>query len=210
MLSDLRKDYALAGLAEEDLDPDPFKQFQLWFQQAQQAMGHEPNAMTVATASADGQPSARTILLKGLDHGFIFYSNTESHKGQNLDENPRAELLFYWPELERQVRVKGSVERVPREMTEAYYRSRPRGSQIGATISPQSRVIQSRRVIEDAYVQFEADLGDSQPELPEFWGGYRVVPHTIEFWQGRISRLHDRLRYQRNPDNTWRIERLAP
>ena len=210
MLAGLRKDYSLAGLTEEDLDPDPLKQFQLWFEQAQAAMGHEPNAMTVATATAGGEPSARILLLKGLDYGFLFYTNYLSQKGQHLGENPRAELLFYWPELERQVRVNGSVEQIAREMTEAYYRSRPRGSQIGAAVSPQSSVIDSRGVIEDAYARFENELGEREPELPEHWGGYRVVPNSIEFWQGPISRLHDRLRYQRNPDNTWRIERLAP
>lgn len=210
MLSDLRMDYTLAGLREEDLAADPFTQFQIWFQQAQEAMGHEPNAMTIATATADGRPSARTVLLKGLDHGFIFYTNYQSAKGGDLAENPEVELLFYWPELERQVRVHGIAERLNTEASAAYYRSRPRGSQIGAAISPQSQVIASRAVIEEAFARFEAAHDGVDLPLPRNWGGYRVVPESIEFWQGRRSRLHDRLRFVRKPDDTWRVERLAP
>lgn len=210
MLADLRKDYTLAGLSEADLDGDPFVQFRLWFAQAQEAMGHEPNAMTVATASADGAPAARTLLLKGLDHGFIFYTNYASAKGTELDANPRCELLFYWPELERQVRVHGAAERVSREMTETYFRSRPRGNQIGASVSPQSRPIASREALEAKVAEFEASIGDGEIPLPDGWGGYRVVPEWVEFWQGRQSRLHDRLRYRRTDDGAWYVERLAP
>lgn len=210
MLANLRKDYSLAGLREEDLAADPFTQFQIWFQEAHEAMGHEPNAMTVATASVDGRPSARTVLLKGLDHGFIFYTNYRSAKGSDLAENPEVELLFYWPELERQVRIHGIAERLDSETVTAYYRSRPRGSQIGAAISPQSQVIATRAVIEEAYARYEAEHEENELPLPEHWGGYRVVPETIEFWQGRKSRLHDRLRFVRKPDETWRVERLAP
>lgn len=210
MLADLRKDYTRTGLSEADVDADPFRQFQVWFDQAQAAMGHEPNAMTLATADANGEPAGRIVLLKGLDHGFIFYSNYLSHKGRHLSENPRAELLFYWPEVERQVRVRGAVERITREETEAYYRSRPRGSQIGAVVSPQSEVIGSREELELAFARYETELGDTEPALPGYWGGYRLVPAAIEFWQGRVSRLHDRIRYRRQPDGKWHIERLAP
>jgi pyridoxamine 5'-phosphate oxidase len=210
VLADLRKDYSLAGLREEDLAADPFTQFQIWFEQAQAAKGHEPNAMTVATATADGRPSARTVLLKGLDHGFIFYTNFRSAKGTDLSENPEVELLFYWPELERQVRIHGIAERLDPQDSLAYYQSRPRGSQIGAAISPQSQVIASREIIEEAYARFEAEHAGENLPLPPHWGGYRVVPESIEFWQGRTSRLHDRLRYVLTPDRTWRVERLAP
>jgi pyridoxamine 5'-phosphate oxidase len=209
MLSDLRRDYALGGLLEEHLAPDPFTQFRHWFAQAQEAQGHEPNAMTVATSGADGDPAARTVLLKGLDHGFIFYTNYDSDKGNDLADNPRAELLFYWPELERQVRIHGQVERLSRDETWAYFHSRPRGNQIGAAVSPQSRVIASRQALDDLYAAFEAALGDAEVPLPDNWGGYRVVPRWIEFWQGRRSRLHDRLRYVRF-EQDWRVERLAP
>jgi len=210
MLADLRKDYTFAGLHEEDADPDPFKQFLAWFQQAQVAMGHEPNAMTLATATADGEPSARTVLLKGLDHGFIFFSNYLSEKGHQLESNPRAELMFYWPDVERQVRIRGIVERLSASETEQYFRSRPRGSQIGAVVSPQSTVIASRQAIEDAFASFELEYEGKEVPLPEHWGGYRVTPIAIEFWQGRVSRLHDRLRYRRQNVGNWTIERLAP
>ena len=209
VLSDLRKDYSLAGLHESDLDPDPFEQFKRWFAEAQTAKGHEPNAMTLATASPDGRPSARTVLLKGLDHGFIFYTNYESAKGRDLETNSEAELLFFWPELERQVRVHGAVERLMRELSAAYFHSRPRGNQIGASVSPQSKVIPSREMLEEQYARYETEFDGRELPLPDDWGGYRVVPESIEFWQGRKSRLHDRLRYVRN-DETWLIERLAP
>ena len=209
MLADLRKDYTLAGLTEEDLDPDPFAQFRVWFRQAQEAKGIEPNAMTLATASRDGVPAARTVLLKGLDHGFVYYTSYESRKGHELLENPRAELLF-WQEVERQVRIAGRVERISRGESEHYFRGRPRGNQIGAAISPQSTVIASRQVLESAYAEFEAANEGAEILLPDHWGGYRVVPESIEFWQGRRSRLHDRLRYTRQADGSWRIERLAP
>lgn len=210
-LSDLRRDYALDGLEEAELAADPLDQFRRWFDEAQAASGREPNAMTLATASPDGVPAARTVLLKGLDaQGFVFYSNYESAKGSDLAANPRAELLFFWPELERQVRVSGMVARVDRDETERYFRSRPSGSQISAAISPQSRVVPDRAYLEGRYAEVAAEHEASPVPLPEFWGGYRVAPRTIEFWQGRKSRLHDRLRYVRGLDGAWVVERLAP
>ncbi len=210
-LADLRRDYTLDGLNEADVDPDPFKQFAVWFEQAQRATTTEPHAMTVATASRDGIPSARTVLLKNFDErGFVFYTNYESAKGRDLVENPRAALLFYWPELERQVRISGAVERIRREESERYFHSRPRGSQVGAAVSRQSEVIPSRAVLAAAVARFEARHDGREIPLPEDWGGYHVNPNTFEFWQGRPSRLHDRIRYLQQPDGSWRIERLSP
>jgi len=210
-LSNLRRDYALDGLEESELAADPLDQFRRWFDEARSASGREPNAMTLATAGPDGVPAARTVLLKGLDErGFVFYSNYESAKGSDLLANPRAELLFFWPELERQVRINGTVERVDRDETERYFRSRPLGSQISAAISPQSRVVPDRAYLEACYAEVAAEHETSPVPLPEFWGGYRVAPRTIELWQGRKSRLHDRLRYIRGLDGVWVVERLAP
>lgn len=210
VFADLRKDYSLAGMAEADVDADPFAQFRTWFGEAQGAKGSEPNAMTVATAGADGMPSARTVLLKGLDHGFIFYSNYASAKGRNLAENPRAELLFYWAEVERQVRVAGRVERVDRAAADAYFHSRPRGSQISAAVSPQSAVVPNREALEAETERFERSLDGGEVPMPDEWGGFRVMPTTFEFWQGRKSRLHDRLRYTAHDGGVWTVERLAP
>lgn len=210
-LSDLRRDYTLAGLTEADLDPDPIAQFRAWFDEAQVARGAEPNAMSVATVDVEGRPSVRTVLLKGLDErGFVFFTNYGSAKGRALTENPRAELLFYWAELERQVRIAGRVEQTSRAETEAYFRSRPIGNQIGALVSPQSQVIPNRDVLEQRYIQLERQYESGDVPLPDHWGGYRVVPETIEFWQGRKSRLHDRLRYRREGSDAWLVERLAP
>ncbi len=210
-LAGLRRDYSLDGLDESELATDPLDQFRTWFDEAQAASGREPNAMTVATASADGLPAARTVLLKGLDErGFVFYSNYESAKGSDLAANPRAELLFFWPELERQVRVNGTVERLDRDETERYFRSRPLGSQISAAISPQSRVVPDRAYLEGRYAEVMAEHETSPVPLPDHWGGYRVAPRSIEFWQGRRSRLHDRLRYVRGLNGMWVVERLAP
>jgi pyridoxamine 5'-phosphate oxidase len=209
-LQDLRRDYSLAGLLESDLGPDPFAQFRVWFAEAQAAKGIEPNAMTVATADASGNPGARTLLLKGIDErGFIFYTNYESAKGHNLTANPRAELLFYWAELERQVRIHGAVEQLERSASESYFRSRPVGSQLGALASAQSTVVPSRDYLEATYAELEQRYADEPVPLPDYWGGYRVVPEWIEFWQGRRSRMHDRLRYRRDRDG-WFVERLAP
>ncbi len=210
-LADLRKDYSLAGLSEKDLARDPFRQFEQWFQEAEASRLVEPNAMTLATTSVDGQPSARTVLLKGVDgRGFVFYSNYESHKGRDLAANPRAALVFPWLALERQVIVEGTVTRVAREESEAYFHSRPRASQLGAWVAQQSSIIPSRALLEEGLVTLEKKYSGATVPVPPNWGGYRVAPEHVEFWQGRRSRLHDRLRYRRNPDGSWIIERLSP
>jgi pyridoxamine 5'-phosphate oxidase len=211
-LADLRKDYNLAGLLEKDLAKDPFRQFERWFQEAEAAKLVEPNAMTLATVGADGRPSARTVLLKGVDgRGFVFYSNYESRKGRELANIPRAALVFPWLALERQVIVEGAVTRLTREESEAYFHSRPRASQLGAWVSQQSGIITGRAVLEDAMKALEAKYAGREVPLPPAWGGYRVAPDTVEFWQGRRSRLHDRLRFRREgKTGEWTVERLAP
>ena len=201
----------LHGLSEADLAPDPFAQFQAWFDTALAAGLPEPNAMTLATATPDGRPSARMVLIKGVDpRGFVFYTNYESRKGRELEANPWAALVFYWPELERQIRIEGRVERVAAEESDAYFASRPLGSRLGAWASPQSQVIPGRDVLEARLRDLEARFASGDVPRPPHWGGYRVVPEAVEFWQGRPSRLHDRLRYTRQADGRWAIERLAP
>ena len=209
-LADLRKDYSLAGLGEKDLARDPFRQFEKWFQEAEAAKINEPNAMTVCTATREGRPAARTMLLKGVDgRGFVFFSNYQSRKGRELEANPWATLVFPWLILERQVIVEGQVTKVAREESEAYFHSRPRGSQLGAWVSQQSSVIANRAGLEDALKALEKQYAGQEVPLPPHWGGWRLMPETVEFWQGRRSRLHDRLRYRRAKDG-WTIERLAP
>jgi len=206
----LRKEYALAGLSESDAAAEPFEQFDRWFSEAQAAGIIEPNAMTLATADAAGFPSARTVLLKGIDErGFVFYTNYHSAKGRELTANPRATLVFPWLALERQVIVRGTIAQISREETEAYFQSRPRGSQLGAWASVQSEVIPDRSTLEDLLQQFTERFEQEPITAPPHWGGIRVNPISVEFWQGRRNRLHDRLRY-RCEGNSWVIERLSP
>lgn len=209
-IADLRRDYRSHVLIEEEASADPLTQFRQWFDDAIRAELLEPNAMTLATVTPSGDPAARTVLLKGLDGtGFVFFTNYESAKGRHLSGHPRACLLFFWGELERQVRITGHVERLPQAESLAYFRSRPRGSQLGAWASPQSQVIPSREVLDGRLAALEAQYADGEIPLPPFWGGYRVVPEAVEFWQGRTSRLHDRLLYTRGQDG-WSRVRLAP
>jgi pyridoxamine 5'-phosphate oxidase len=211
-LAGVRKDYFGKALEEHSASPDPILQFNAWFLEASQAGIKEPNAMTLATATASGIPSARVVLLKDVsEEGFVFYTNYKSRKAQELLENPRAALVFFWPELERQVRVEGVVHPTSRQQTEQYFKSRPRGSRLGAIASRQSAVIGSRTILEERLRELEDRYRDTDDiPVPEFWGGYSVVPHVIEFWQGRPNRLHDRLRYSREEVGPWRLERLAP
>ena len=210
-LSDLRREYTLDGLNESDLDPSPFNQFDKWFQQALAAELPEPNAMTLATATLDGKPSARIVLMKGFDErGFVFFTNYESPKGRDLSTNPQAALVCYWIELERQVRISGRVSRVSAEESESYFHSRPLGSQLGAWASRQSEVVSGRQILEDKLRQLTQKYQARPVPLPPHWGGYRVAADTMEFWQGRPNRLHDRLRYTLQPSSQWLIERLSP
>lgn len=210
-LAALRENYTRAGLLETDVDPNPITQFEKWFAEARAAGLKEPNAMTLATATPQGQPSARIVLLKGVDEaGFVFYSNYESQKGSELNQNRNAALVFHWVDLERQVRVTGVVEYTSRAQAEAYFHSRPLGSQLGALVSKQSSVIQGRAPLEIALSELEAKYAGVEIPLPPHWGGFRVQPSTIEFWQGRPNRLHDRLRYRKETEGAWVIERLSP
>lgn len=209
-IADIRKEYKQAALLETDVAPNPITQFTQWLQQAQQSDLLEPTAMTLATCSTEGVPSARTVLLKGIkQEGFIFYTNYNSHKGIELAQNPRCSLLFFWAGLERQVRITGMVSKIPAAESDAYFASRPIGSQIGAIASPQSQVIPSRTYLEN--IENELKATSITPLVrPTHWGGYLVQPVTIEFWQGRPSRLHDRLQYTVQPNGSWLIQRLAP
>jgi pyridoxamine 5'-phosphate oxidase len=210
-MHDQRKDHARFSLGERDLDPDPIRQFGLWFEHAAQSDIPESNAMALATATSDGRPSARMVLLRGIDErGFAFFTNYESRKARELDGNPFAALVFFWHDLERQVRVEGRVERVSAEESDRYFQSRPRGAQLGAWASPQSEVVIGRDVLEKRFDELEREHAERDIPRPPNWGGYRLVPDSIEFWQGRPNRLHDRLRFTRREQGGWIIERLAP
>jgi pyridoxamine 5'-phosphate oxidase len=210
-LAELRKDYSLAGLSERDLARDPFRQFDKWFQEAEAAKIHEANAAVLATATKDGRSSARMILLKGVDgRGFLFFTNYDSRKGRELEANPRAALTFPWVELERQVMIEGAVAKVAREESETYFHSRPRANQLASWASQQSSILPGREALEEAMKAMEKKYSGVEAPMPPNWGGFRLVPDSVEFWQGRRSRLHDRLRYRREANGAWVVERLAP
>ena len=210
-IADIRRDYSLKTLIETEVAENPFLQFADWWQQAIDSELDEVNAMTLATASLEGVPAARIMLLKGYDEkGFVFFTNYESAKGLQLAENPRVALLFFWKELERQVRITGMAEKVSATESDEYFLSRPTGSQIGAWASPQSHVIENRSWLENRVKELEAKFSTEKLARPSHWGGYRVKPVIIEFWQGRSSRLHDRIQYTLQDNNSWKIERLAP
>ena len=199
------------GLTRKNVDPDPFKQFERWFQAAVEAEPILPEAVSLATATREGRLSSRMVLLKDFDErGFVFYTNYESRKGIELAENPNAALVFYWRQLERQICITGTVSKVSREESEAYFRTRPRGSQIGALTSRQSQVVASREVLESRFQQLMTEYEGREIPLPSYWGGYRLSPATIEFWQSRSDRLHDRFLYKRQSGGSWQLERLSP
>ena len=208
--AEYRKDYSLSGLLEKDLAKDPIRQFEKWFQEADAAKVAEPNAAVLSTCSREGRPSSRTILLKGVDgRGFVFYGNYDSRKGRELAETARASLLFPWVTFERQVIIEGTVQRISREESDAYFHSRPRQSQLGAWASPQSTIISNRKVLEDNLKELDRKYAGKDVPLPPNWGGFRLAPDIVEFWQGRRGRLHDRLRFRSEKDG-WIVERLAP
>jgi pyridoxamine 5'-phosphate oxidase len=210
-IADLRREYTCEGLREADARTNPFEQFKHWFNQAIAAQLPEPNAMTIATATVEGKPSARMVLLKDYDErGFVFYTNYTSQKGRQLSENPWGAIVFWWAQLERQVRIEGRVEKVAPEESDAYFHSRPKGSQLGARASDQSQVVESRDVLEQRLQQLKDEYEDKEVPRPTHWGGFRLIPEAIEFWQGRPNRLHDRLLYQRQEDGSWYTQRLSP
>ncbi|MGD8782576.1 MAG: pyridoxamine 5'-phosphate oxidase [Ignavibacteria bacterium] len=210
-LSDLRKNYTKDGLTEKDLDKNPFKQFEYWFKQAIETEINEPNAFSLATASSELEVTVRTVLLKMFDKkGFVFFTNYESVKSKQIEENPNVGAVFPWLLLERQVVITGKAEKVSTAESLKYFSTRPRGSQVGAWISQQSSVITSRKLLEIKFDEIKRKFLDKKIPLPSFWGGYRIVPKTIEFWQGRPNRLHDRFKYTLQEGGSWTIERLAP
>ena len=207
----LRREYNTVGLSEDDLAEGPFEQFEQWFQQAVDAKIDLPDAMTLATATRDGLPSARIVLLRGFDErGLVFYTDYQSQKGQELAENPNAALVIYWRELDRQIRIAGTVNTVSREESEKYFQSRPVSSQLAALASKQGEVISNRQELECRYKQLMETYRQREIPLPPYWGGFRLSPDWFEFWQGRPNRLHDRLRYTHRPGESWKIERLLP
>lgn len=210
-MADIRKEYRRGHLREDEVDPDPFALFADWLEQAKATGLIEPNAMTLATVNGEGHPSARMMLLKSFDtRGFEFYTNYTGRKAGELAANPWAAMTFWWPSLERQVRIEGVTEKVSAAESDDYYNSRPKGSRLGAWVSHQSSIIPDRSVLEARHAELTAEYADREPERPPFWGGYRLTPVTIEFWQGGVHRLHDRLRYRREEGSAWIIERLSP
>ncbi len=210
-LENVRREYAHMVLHEHDLDPDPIEQFGAWYRDVEEVSLHEATAMTLATTDREGHPSARIVLLKGFDErGFVFYTNYNSQKGRELVENPHAALLCYWSNFDRQVRVRGSATKLSHEESSQYFRTRPRGAQIGAWASEQSRAVASRDALERSFADIDKKFRNQDVPCPSHWGGFRVAPVSIEFWQGRENRLHDRFRYSRQGDGDWAIERLAP
>jgi len=210
-IQNLRQDYNSAALSEKDINPNPIKQFDKWFNEALDANVHEPNAMTLATATTDGRPSARIVLLKGFNNdGFMFYTNYLSRKGKEIAKNPLASVVFFWGSMERQVRIEGTIEKLSREQSEDYFHSRPKGSQLGAVASPQSQEIAGREILDNKLKGLEAEYADKQVPKPSYWGGYLLKPRIVEFWQGRSNRLHDRLVYKKTDNKNWKIVRLAP
>ena len=210
-IQNLRQDYTAATLSENDTKGDPINQFEQWFNEALAAKLHEPNAMTLATATTNGKPSARIVLLKGFNqHGFIFYTNYLSRKGKEITKNPQGAITFFWSEMQRQVRIEGTIEKLSKEDSERYFHSRPKGSQIGAVVSPQSQEIEGRDELEKKWSELEVEYEGKEVPKPSFWGGYILNPQLVEFWQGRPSRLHDRILYKKVDKKSWKKVRLAP
>lgn len=211
-IAGLRKDYRLQSLLEKDVDANPVKQFEKWWQQAIESKIEEPNAMTLATSSINGKPSARIVLLKGIkeESGFVFFTNYNSKKGNQINDNPFGAIVFLWKELERQVRIEGEIKKISEQESDEYFKSRPFESRIGAWSSPQSEIIENRAVLERNVAEYRTKFQSENIPRPENWGGYILIPNLIEFWQGRTGRLHDRLQYTVSKEATWKIDRLAP